>query len=69
MRFHLNENKPSKTMLQTLCSKAISALPKIHPIKAEPKTRGTITAHQTSSQLTHDIKRLGVTSVVFLIIK
>lgn len=37
------------------------------PIKAEPKHKAerTITAHQTSLQLMHDIKRLEVTSVVF----
>lgn len=34
--FHLNENKPSKTVLQTLRSRAISGMPETH-IKGEPK--------------------------------
>lgn len=37
---YLNENKSSKTMLQTLCSWAISALPRTHPVNVEPKIRG-----------------------------
>lgn len=48
----LNENKPSKTVLQTLCSKAISAVPKFHPIKAELKTRGRTYNYCTSNKLT-----------------
>lgn len=31
MRCHLNENKPSKTVLETLCSEAISGAPKPSP--------------------------------------
>lgn len=52
MWFHLNENKPSKAMLQTLCSKAISGVPEVHPIKAEPNTRGIKHNYCTSHKRT-----------------
>lgn len=52
MWFYLNENKSSKTMLETLCSLAISALPKIHPLDIELITRGKKYNYPTSNKLT-----------------